>query len=326
MNSADSGENNFGLTTSLVDLLCPRAEKQGAARLYWFKETGDVDGPTEEWSFAHLDARAQALGARLQAMDPADERVLMPCHELAEATHVDWSEPTAVPAPDDARCLPAQFRAQAARTPDAVAVAGDDGTLSYAELDARSDALAWHLREQGVSPEVRVGLSVERSAGMVVAMLGILKAGGVCIPLDPDAPREQRASLLEESRARVLVTQSHRDNALTTEGVRTVFVDSEEAFELGVLGPPRAGISPEDLASVLYTSGATGRRTGVMLSHTSVAQYFSTLDSRMGNAPVGTWMAVTRLARDSSLLELLWALMRGFRVVVQAAPAESAGG
>ncbi|RKH32681.1 hypothetical protein D7Y13_18020 [Corallococcus praedator] len=326
MNSADGSENNYGLTSSLVDLLCPRAEKQGAARLYWFQETGDAERPTEEWSFTHLEARAQALGARLQG-GLEDERVLMPCHELAEATHVDWSEPAEAPSPDDARCLPAQFRAQAARTPDAVAVAGDDETLTYAELDARSDALAWHLREQGVAPEVRVGLSVERCAGMVVAMLGILKAGGVCIALDADAPRAQRASLLADSGARVLVTQSHRDTALTAEGVRTVFVDSEEAFELGVLGPPRAGTTPEDLASVLYSAGeTTGSLRGVRVTHTEVARFFGDMDARMGNAPVGTWLAVPRLARGSSMLELLWALMRGFRVVVReedAAPKSS---
>ncbi|MCY1047766.1 AMP-binding protein [Corallococcus sp. bb12-1] len=318
MNSADGSENNFGLTSSLVDLLCPRAEKQGAARLYWFQETGDAESTTEEWSFAHLEARAQALGARLQA-GSEDERVLMPCHELEQATHTDWSEPAEVPSPDDARCLPAQFRAQVARTPDAVAVAGDDETLTYAELDARSDALAWHLREQGVAPEVRVGLSVERCAGMVVAMLGILKAGGVCIALDPDAPRAMWASVLEDSGARVLVTQSHRDSALTAEGVRTVFVDSEEAFELGVLGPPRAGTTPEDLASVLYPAGDGGSLAGVRVSHTDVARFFGTMDSRMGNAPMGTWLAVPRLARDSSMLELLWALMRGFRVVARTA-------
>ncbi|RYZ36507.1 MAG: hypothetical protein EOO71_31545 [Myxococcaceae bacterium] len=319
MNSADSGENNFGLTSSLVDLLCPRAEKQGAARLYWFQETGDAERPTEEWSFTHLEARAQALGARLQAMGAEDERVLMPCHELEQATHTDWSEPAEAPSPDDARCLPAQFRAQAARTPDAVAVAGDDETLTYAELDARSDALAWHLREQGVAPQVRVGLSVERCAGMVVAMLGILKAGGVCIALDPEAPRAQRAALLEDSGARLLVTQSHRDPALTAEGVRTIFVDSEEAFELGVLGPPRAGTTPEDIASVLYSAGAGGGVQGVRVSHTDVARFFGDMDSRMGNAPESTWLAVPRPARGSSLLELLWALMRGFRVVARAA-------
>ncbi|MCY1030688.1 AMP-binding protein [Corallococcus sp. BB11-1] len=314
MNSADGSENNFGLTPSLVDLLCPRAERQGAARLYWFQEAGAAESATEEWSFAHLEARAQALGARLQA-GSEDERVLMPCHELEQATHTDWSEPVEATAPDDARCLPSQFRAQAARTPDAVAVAGDDETLTYAELDARSDALAWHLREQGVAPEVRVGLSVERCAGMVVAMLGILKAGGVCIALDPEAPRAMRASVLEDSGARVLVTQSDRDAGQTADGVRTVFVDSEEAFELGVLGPPRAGTTPESIASVLYAGSPQGQR----MSHSDVAGFFRNMDARMGNAPVGTWLAVPRLARGDSLLELLWALMRGFRVVARGA-------
>ncbi|RKH62023.1 AMP-binding protein [Corallococcus aberystwythensis] len=262
MNSVDSGESKFGFAPSLVDLLCPQAERQGAARLYWFQEA---------------TAAAQ----------------------------------------DDARCLPAQFRAQVARTPDAEAVVGDDETLTYAELDARSDALAWHLREQGVAPDVRVGLKVERSTGMVVALLGILKAGGACVSLDPDTSPEQLAALLEDAQLRVFVTQSHRDLAPGTQGVRTVFVDSEEAFQLRVLGPPRAGTTPEGIASVRYTAGTTGQPRGEPLSHLGVSRFFNDLDARLGHAPVGTRLEVSRRACGGSVLELLWALLRGFRVQVR---------
>ncbi|RKH54683.1 MupA/Atu3671 family FMN-dependent luciferase-like monooxygenase, partial [Corallococcus llansteffanensis] len=245
--------------------------------------------------------------ADVPLLDEAERRTLLQ----------DWNDLTPPSIQDDARCLPAQFRAQALRTPHAVAVVADDETLSYAELDARSDALAWHLREQGVGPDVRVGLSVERSAGMVVAMLAILKAGGAYVPLDPEYPRERLASMLEDSQARVLVTQSHLVNALPTEGVHTVLLDSEEAFELEVLGPPHSGVTPEDLAYVIYTSGSTGRPKGVMVPHGGVANFFSAMDARVGNAPVGTWLAVTSISFDISVLELLWTLTRGFRVVVQ---------
>ncbi|RKI02068.1 hypothetical protein D7Y04_14025 [Corallococcus sp. AB038B] len=216
--------------------------------------------------------------------------------------------------PDDSRCLPAQFRAQVARTPDAVAVAADDETLTYAQLDAASDALAWHLREHGVARDVRVGLCVERPARMVVAMLGILKAGGAFVPLDPDCPREQLAAMMEDSRARVLVTESPRVQSLPADGVCTVLLDSEDAFELDVLGPPRAGTTLDDAAYVLYTSGSSGKPKGVRVPHRSVADFFSAMDARVGAAPVGTWLAVSRIVCDSSVLELLWTLVRGFRV------------
>ncbi|NOK20220.1 MupA/Atu3671 family FMN-dependent luciferase-like monooxygenase [Corallococcus carmarthensis] len=229
----------------------------------------------------------------------------------------EWNDLTLPSLPDDSRCLPAQFRAQVARTPDAVAVVADDETLTYTQLDAASDALAWHLREHGVARDVRVGLCVERSASMVVAMLGILKAGGAYVPLDPDSPRERLAAMLEDSQARVLVTQSHLVQALPADGVRTVLLDSEDAFELEVLGPPRAGTTPDDLAYVIYTSGSTGKPKGVMVPHGSVANFFSAMDSRVGAAPVGTWLAVTSISFDISVLELLWTLVRGFRVVVQ---------
>ncbi|WP_186001874.1 AMP-binding protein [Corallococcus sp. Z5C101001] len=316
MNSADGSESKLGLTSSLVDQLVPRPERQTQARLYWFQETDTEDGPTEEWSFADPGARTHALKARLQARGAADERVLLPCHGLAEAA-LAGGESSAVHArPALALDLSSGFRAQAGRRPDAVAVVGGHERLTYAELDARSDALAWHLREHGVGPDVRVGLAMERSAGMVVAMLGILKAGGACVPLAMDATRDARASVLEAARARVLVTRSGRDVSEPPDGVCTVFVDSEEAYELGVLGPPHAGTSPGDAASVLYSMVPHGRPRGVTVSHADMADAFLAMDSRVGSVPEGTWLTITPPARDGSLLELLWALVRGFRVVM----------
>ncbi|MCP3140915.1 MupA/Atu3671 family FMN-dependent luciferase-like monooxygenase [Pyxidicoccus xibeiensis] len=231
---------------------------------------------------------------------------------------VDWNDLTP-PAPEDAAlCIHAQFRAQAARTPDAVAVAGDDETLSYTELDRRSDALAWHLRGLGVGPEVRVGLCVERSARMVVAMLGVLKAGGAYVPLDPDYPRERLAYMLEDSGAAVLLTESHLDGTVPAGRARTVLLDGPDApGAVSSDGPPPSGTGPANLAYVIYTSGSTGRPKGVMVPHGGVANFFTAMDARVGNQPAGSWLAVTSISFDISVLELLWTLTRGFKVVVQ---------
>ena len=106
-----------------------------------------------------------------------------------------------------AATLPALFAAQAARTPDAVAVVFEDRTLSYAALDAHANRLAHHLQGLGVGPETMVGLCVERSPEMVIGLLGILKAGGAYLPLDPDYPRERLAFMLADAGCPVLVTQ-----------------------------------------------------------------------------------------------------------------------
>ena len=120
---------------------------------------------------------------------------------------VDWND-TARAVPD--ATLPELFAAQAARTPDAIALVFEDQTLTYRELDARANQLAHHLRSLGAGPETIVGVCVERSFDMVVALLGILKAGAAYLPLDPDYPAERLAYMLKEAKPRLLLTQ---DNA-----------------------------------------------------------------------------------------------------------------
>ncbi|MCY1078497.1 MupA/Atu3671 family FMN-dependent luciferase-like monooxygenase [Archangium lansingense] len=231
---------------------------------------------------------------------------------------VEWNDLTPPATEDAASCIHAQIRAQAARTPDAVAVVGDDDSLTYAELDRRSDALAWHLRSLGVGPEVRVGLCVERSARMVVAMVGVLKAGGAYVPLDPDYPRERLAYMLEDSGAAVLLTESHLDGTVSAGRARTVLLDGPQVAEaVGQDAPPPSGTGPANLAYVIYTSGSTGKPKGVMVPHGGVANFFTAMDARVGPQPEGSWLAVTSISFDISVLELLWTLARGFKVVVQ---------
>ena len=131
----------------------------------------------------------------------------LPILEVAERDTIlrGWND-TAQSVP--AATLPALFAAQAARTPDAVAVVFEDRTLTYAALDAHANRLAHHLQSLGVGPETMVGLCVERSPEMVVGLLGILKAGGAYLPLDPNYPRERLAFMLADAGCPVLVTQA----------------------------------------------------------------------------------------------------------------------
>jgi non-ribosomal peptide synthetase component F len=146
----------------------------------------------------------------------ADERTL-----LLEG----WND-TAADYPRE-QSLHALFAAQAARTPDATAVVFEDEVLSYAALDARSSQLAHHLRDLGVGPEVVVGLCLERSIQMVVALLAILKAGGAYLPLDPDYPAERLAFMLADAQAPVVITQAALRDTLPAHWGHLVVLDAE---------------------------------------------------------------------------------------------------
>ncbi|HEU4322800.1 MAG TPA: amino acid adenylation domain-containing protein [Roseiflexaceae bacterium] len=216
-------------------------------------------------------------------------------------------------------CIHELFETQVARTPGALALTFDDVSLTYAELNARTDALALQLRSLGVGPEVVVGLCVERSLEMVVGMLGILKAGGAYLPLDPAYPSERLALMLEDSGTPLLVTQRHLASTLPeTRHVRRFFLALEEleAAPAATAGP--SGATPDNLAYVIYTSGSTGRPKGVMVPHRTVANFFVAMDERVGaQESDAVLLAVTSISFDISVLELLWTLSRGIRVILQ---------
>ncbi|QRN95172.1 non-ribosomal peptide synthase/polyketide synthase [Archangium violaceum] len=224
---------------------------------------------------------------------------------------VAWNETRREYAAD---CIHEQFAAQVARTPDAVAVVCGEESLSYRELARRVDALARRLRALGVGPDTVVGLCVRRSPEMVVGLLGILQAGGAYLPLDPGYPAERLAFMLQDSGARLLLTQRALAGTLPAEGVRVVSLDEADAG--GAVPTATGGSGPDNLAYVLYTSGSTGRPKGVLVQHRNVANFFAGMDERLDTRPGGTWLAVTSISFDISVLELLWTLSRGFKVVV----------
>ncbi len=261
----------------------------------------------------------RALEGLAEALDAAPERPLEGIEVLPEAERrlvvEEWNR-TERPYPRGL-CIHELFAAQAERTPEAVAVVFEDDALTYRELDARADRLARRLAGLGAGPEVRVGICLERSAGMVVAMLAVLKAGAAYLPLDPAYPADRLAYMLADSGARVLVTQASLRGLLPAEGVRTVRVDAdaaEVAAEPDVA--PRTAVAPENAAYVIYTSGSTGRPKGVVVTHANAAAFFAGMDGVVGGPAPGTWLAVTRIGFDIHVLELLWTLARGFRVVV----------
>jgi amino acid adenylation domain-containing protein/non-ribosomal peptide synthase protein (TIGR01720 family) len=209
--------------------------------------------------------------------------------------------------------------AQAARAPTSVAVTAGDRELSYGELEVRSNQLAHHLQALGVRPEVPVGVCLPRSPQLVVALLGILKAGGVYVPLDPGYPEERLRFMAEDSGIALLLGQAEKRLAEPQ-----VQLDQEwSALEGLPEQPVGPRIDPQMLAYVIYTSGSTGRPKGVQVGHRSLVNM---LHSRQTMAPLSASDRVLQLrpiSFDASLVEILEVLVAGACLVV--APAEEAG-
>jgi amino acid adenylation domain-containing protein/non-ribosomal peptide synthase protein (TIGR01720 family) len=211
------------------------------------------------------------------------------------------------------------FSAQAARTPGAAAVVFGDERVSYAALERRSGDLAGRLRRLGVGPETRVGVCLERTPELVVAVLAVLRAGGAYVPLDPAHPAERILALLDGSGARVVVTAGAAAARLHGYVGAVVRLDTGPEIsrdrEDGPLSHSRTfalshSLSPESLAYVIHTSGSTGRPKGVMVSHGSLANYLAWIGTVLDEPP-GAIPLLSPPTFDASLKQLFHPLLRG---------------
>jgi amino acid adenylation domain-containing protein len=212
-----------------------------------------------------------------------------------------------------AACVHERFAAQAARTPAAVAVAFEGDKLTYGALDARANRLAHRLRQMGVGPEVLVGIAVERSLDMFVALMGVLKAGGAYLPLDPAYPQERLAYMLEDAQARVLLTQEALRASLPPTTAEVVCLDSVDLAGESEEAPTVA-VDGEGLAYLIYTSGSTGRPKGVQIPHRALSSFLAAMAERPGLEPTDVLLSVTTLSFDIAGLELYLPLVTGARV------------
>jgi len=211
-------------------------------------------------------------------------------------------------------CLHQLFEAQAERTPHRIAVEADDGALTYAELDLHADALAARLRARGIGPEARVGVFAERSTGMLVALLGVLKAGAAYLPLDPAYPPDRVAYVLEDAGAKAILTQAGLAGTLPRTAAEVVLLDGGD--EDAVPNTERRRASPDHLAYVIYTSGSTGKPKGVQLPHGAVVNFLASMRERPGLGEDDVLLAVTTLSFDIAGLELFLPLTVGAKVVI----------
>ncbi|PTL76953.1 non-ribosomal peptide synthetase, partial [Vitiosangium sp. GDMCC 1.1324] len=204
------------------------------------------------------------------------------------------------------------FAAQVARTPDAPAVSTGDATLSFRELDARANQLAWHLRSLGVGPETRVGLCVERSFDFIVGMLGVLKAGGAWVPLDPTYPSDRLAFMMEDSGVPVLLAQDHLVDELPAQSGFLVCLDTDwpQVATQPTEAPPARGV-PDNLAYVIYTSGSTGRPKGTLLTHRGLCNTALAAVREHGFRPDSRVLQFASIGFDASVCEVFASLLAG---------------
>lgn len=226
---------------------------------------------------------------------------------------------------DPTVALHQHFEKRAAQHPDDVAVLFEGESITYGELDRRANQLANQLREIGVGPESRVGVSVDRSIDMVVALYGTLKAGGAYVPMDPKYPIDRLKLMLEDSRAEVLITQQEYVDRFP--GTRNICLDRDRAAISQVSDEnPHVDLKPENLAYIIYTSGSTGRPKGVMVEHRNAANFLAAMWQRLEGPERGTWLAATSICFDISVLEIFGTLGAGFRLVIRQAGFENDGG
>ncbi|MER7955984.1 amino acid adenylation domain-containing protein [Streptomyces sp. NPDC096030] len=220
---------------------------------------------------------------------------------------------TAHPLPDPDATLASLFAAQVARRPDAPAVVFEGTTLSYAELDRRAEALARRLRARGAGPEHVVAVAVPRSAELMVALLGVHKAGAAYLPLDLDYPADRVAFMLADSGARTVVTTAGASGRLPdVPGLAHVLVDRDEE----TADTPTAHAGPDHPAYLIYTSGSTGRPKGVAVTHRAIVNRLAWMQDEYGLTVHDRVLQKTPSSFDVSVWEFFWALAEGATVVL----------
>ncbi len=256
----------------------------------------------------------------LQAITRDAEQQVAAINLLTAAEHeqivVQWNE-TSTEYPQET-CVHELFAAQVERTPDAIAVECQGVQLTYQELNERANQLAYHLHGLGVGVDSLVAILMERSVEMVVALLGVLKAGAAYVPLDASHPPARLGFILQDTSAAVLLTQQHLAEQLSEHSATVVFLDAHREREQIAghsVDNPAITVSAADLAYVIYTSGSTGQPKGVCVPHRGVTRLV-TETTYASFSPDEVFLQLAPVSFDAATFELWGALLNGARLVV----------
>jgi amino acid adenylation domain-containing protein len=309
------------LTVSPLEIECQTARFDLTLDLWetpeglrgWFEYSTDLfEAATIAQMVGHLQTLLEGIVTNPQQrlsqlpLLTADER----CRLL-----VEWNA-TRMDSPHH-QCIPQAFEAQVVRTPDAAALVCADKFLTYHALNRRANQVAHHLWALGVGPEVLVGLCMERSLEMVVGLLGILKAGGVYMPLDPAYPPERLAFMLKDAEVPVVLTQDHLMARLPDHRAKVICLDTEwQVIARQSDQNLASGVTADHVAHVLYTSGSTGTPKGVLSTHRATLNVLAWLWQAYPFAPQEVCCQKTSISFVDAIQELLAPLLGGIRTVL----------
>ncbi|HZF08651.1 MAG TPA: amino acid adenylation domain-containing protein [Thermoanaerobaculia bacterium] len=292
------------------DLILSGMEERGGLRVTLEYRTDLFDLATVCRMLGHL---ATLLGEAVREPEIRLSDLPLLTASEREELRVEWEgelQPSA-----NTPCLLRLFEAQARRAPGAPALVLGVEALTYGELDHQADRLARRLQALGVGPEVVVGICLERSLALVVAILGVVKAGGAYLPLDPAYPPQRLAWLLADAGALLVVTERRFSDILPKHGARLVHLDEAGEWSDGD-GPVESGVIPGNLAYVIYTSGSTGQPRGVHVTHANVGRLLAATDAWFGFGSRDVWTLFHSFAFDFSVWEIWGALAYGGSLVV----------
>ncbi len=211
-------------------------------------------------------------------------------------------------------CVHTHFEAQAGRSPNKIALVNGIEQCSYSELNIAANRIAHFLLSQGIGSETLIGIAMGRSSGRIASILGVLKAGGAYLPLDPSYPREHLVRIVEDARPLLVLTESKFAQHVAFEGSRLICIDELELSERDSENP-NLSVSATDLAYVMFTSGSTGKPKGVMVEHRSIVRLVKETDyADFGDD--GVFLQFAPITFDASTFEIWGALLNGARLVI----------
>ncbi len=243
------------------------------------------------------------------AADP-DQRISdLPLTETDRQQLAEWND-TKLAYPEG--CLHDLFEAQVARTPDAVALVFNEERLTYEELNGRANQLAHHLRSLGVGPEVLAGILMERSIELIVGILGVLKAGGAFVPIDPSYPQERIEFMLADAGLSLLLTQENLTPPWSGVPWHRFSMSGITVYQSGAKAPhSREAPTPDNLAYAIYTSGSTGQPKGVLIQHRGVANLAFAQRDAFGVSAESRVLQFASISFDAAVSEIFKTLLTG---------------
>jgi len=268
--------------------------------------TDMFDSETVERMASHFVTLIESVCAAPQAL--IGQLELLPQRERRQVLE-DWNR-TQANYPGGS--LHGLFEQQVERTPDRIAILDAGGELTYSQLDLRANRLAHYLRARGLGPQARVGVCLERSADIAVALLGILKAGAAYVPLDPAYPADRLRFMLEDSRAGLVLTHAAVAGALPRTGALVVLMDAQrEAIDACPAVRPQTVVESGDAAYIIYTSGSTGMPKGTVIEHASAVTLIHWARELHSDEELAGMLAATSICFDLSVYEIFLPLCWG---------------